>query len=51
MEHWVQRYSALLTEEALNAIKCLTVLEELDSNSTLKQLNTALAFARQRTWK
>ena len=26
-------------------LKCLTVLEELDSNSTLKQLNRALAFA------
>ena len=35
----------ILTEEVLNAIKFLTVLEELDSNSTLKQLNRALAFA------
>ena len=34
----------ILTEEVLNAIKFVTVLEELDSNSTLKQLNRALAF-------
>ena len=51
MERWVQRYSELysrenvVTDETLNAIKCLTVLEELDSNSALKQLNRALAFA------
>ena len=45
MEFWVQHYSELysrenvITEEALNAIKCLPMLEELDSDPTLEELN------------
>jgi len=44
----VQRYSELnsredvITEEALNAIKCLPMLEELDSDPTLEELNPGL---------
>ena len=48
MERWVQYYSELcsreniVTEEALNNIKCLPVLEELDSKPTLAELKAAL---------
>ncbi|XP_066482784.1 DBIRD complex subunit ZNF326 isoform X2 [Tiliqua scincoides] len=48
MERWVQHYSELysrenvVTEEALNNIECLPVLEELDSEPTLEELNVAL---------
>lgn len=48
MECWVQHYYELysrenvVTEEALNAIKCLPVLEELDSDPTLEELNLGL---------
>uniref|UniRef100_A0ABM5FF36 Uncharacterized protein n=1 Tax=Pogona vitticeps TaxID=103695 RepID=A0ABM5FF36_9SAUR len=48
MERWVQHYSELysrknvVTEEALNNIECLPVLEELDSEPTLAEINAAL---------
>lgn len=48
MECWVQHYSELysrenvITEEALNTIKCLPLLEELDSDATLEELNPGL---------
>ena len=48
MECWVQHYSELysrenvITEEALNTIKCLPLLEELDSDATLEELNQGL---------
>ena len=46
MEHWVQHYSELysnvITEEALNNIECLPVLEDLDSEPTLAEIKTAL---------
>ena len=48
MEHWVQHYSELysrqnvVTEEALNNIECLPVLEELDSKPTLAEIKMAL---------
>uniref|UniRef100_A0ABM5FP43 Craniofacial development protein 2-like n=1 Tax=Pogona vitticeps TaxID=103695 RepID=A0ABM5FP43_9SAUR len=44
MERWVQHYSELysrenvVTEEALNNIECLPVLEELDSEPTLAEI-------------
>ena len=49
MERWVQHYSEVyfgenvVTEEALNAIKCFHVLEELDSDPSLEDLNKAVA--------
>lgn len=48
MECWVQHYSELysrenvITEEAVNAIKFLPMLEELDSDPTLEELNPGL---------
>jgi len=48
MECWVQHYPELysrenvITEEALNAIKRLPMLEELDSDPTLEELNPGL---------
>ena len=48
MKRWVQHNSKLyssenvLTEEALNAIECLPVLEELHGEPTLEELNEAL---------
>ena len=48
MERWVQHYSELysrenvVTEEALNNIECLPVLEELDSEPTLAEIKAAL---------
>ena len=42
MERWEEHYSQLyarenaVSEDALNAIECLSVLEELDRESTLK---------------
>lgn len=48
MERWVQHYSELyprenvVTDDAVNAIKCLPELEELDSDPTLGELNEAL---------
>ena len=50
MERWVQHYSELysrenaVTEEALNNIVCLPVLEELDSEPTLAEIKAALDF-------
>ncbi|XP_050703781.1 uncharacterized protein LOC126989216 [Eriocheir sinensis] len=48
MDRWVEHYSELysrentVTEDALNAIECLPVLEELDREPTLAELNEAL---------
>ena len=48
MECWEQNYSELysrenvVTKEALNNIKCLPVLEELDSKPTLAEIKAAL---------
>lgn len=48
MECWVQHYSEpysrenVITEEALNAIKCLAMLEELECDPTLEALNPGL---------
>lgn len=48
MERWVEHYSELyarenqVSEEALNAIGCLPVLEELDCEPTLDELKGAL---------
>ena len=48
MDHWVQHYSELysrenvVTEEALDNIKCLPVSEELDSKPTLAEIYVAL---------
>ena len=48
MEHRVQHYFKLysrenvVTEEALNHIECLPVLEELDSETTLAEIKVAL---------
>ena len=48
MERWVQHYSELysrknvVTEEALNNIECLPVLEELDNEPTLAEIKAAL---------
>ena len=48
MEHWVQYYTELysrdnvVTEEALDNIECLPVLEELDSEPTLAEIKAAL---------
>ena len=48
MERWVEHYSELyareniVTEDALNAIDCLPVLEELDEELTLDKLSKAL---------
>ncbi|XP_050707960.1 uncharacterized protein LOC126993145 [Eriocheir sinensis] len=48
MDRWVEHYSELysrentVTEDALNAIECLPVLEELDREPTLAKLNEAL---------
>ena len=47
-ECWVEHYSELyareiiVTEDALNAIECLPVLEELDEEPTLDELSEAL---------
>ena len=48
MERWVQHYSELysrqnvVTEEALNNIECLPVLEELDSKPTLAEIKAVM---------
>ena len=48
MDCWVQHYSELyskknvVTKEALNNIKCMPVLEEMDSEPTLAEINAAL---------
>ena len=48
MERWVQHYSELysrenvLTEESLNNIKSLPVLEDLDSEPTFAEIKAAL---------
>ena len=48
MDRWVQHYSELysrenvVTEEALNNIKCLPVLEELDSEPSLAEIKVVL---------
>ena len=48
MERWIEHYSELYTrgnvvsEEALNAIECLPVLEELDVDPTVDELSKAL---------
>ena len=48
MDHWVQQYFELysrenvVTEEALNNIEYLPVLEELDSEPTLAEIKAAL---------
>ena len=48
MERWVEHYSELyareniVTEDALNAIECLPVLEELDEEPTLNELSKVL---------
>ncbi|XP_063595354.1 uncharacterized protein LOC134772317 [Penaeus indicus] len=48
MEHWVEHYSELyareniVTEDALNAIECLPMLEELDAEPTPDELSKAL---------
>ena len=50
MERQVQQYSELysreivVTEEVLNAIKCLPVLQELDSDPALEELNKDFDF-------
>ncbi|XP_063596220.1 uncharacterized protein LOC134773073 [Penaeus indicus] len=49
MERWVEHYLELyareniVTEDALNAIKCLPMLEELDAEPTLDELATGKA--------
>ena len=48
MERWMHHYCELysrenvVTEEALNKIECLPVLEELDSEPTLGEIKVAL---------
>ncbi|XP_063615657.1 uncharacterized protein LOC134788764 [Penaeus indicus] len=48
MEHWVEHYSELyareniVTADALNAIECLPMLEELDAEPTFDELSKAL---------
>ena len=48
MEHWVQHYTeqyskeTVVTEEALNNIERLPVLEDLDSKPTLAEIKAAL---------
>ena len=48
MEHWVEHYSELYSrvnvdsEEALMAIESLCIMDELDSDSTLEEINQAL---------
>ena len=41
MQHYSELYPSenVVTDDALNAIKCLPVLEELDSDPTLGELN------------
>ena len=48
MERWVEHYTELyarenvVTEDALNAIKCLPELEELGREPTIDEVNKAL---------
>ena len=44
MQHYSELYPRenVVTDEALNAIKCLPELEELDSDPTFGELNKAL---------
>ena len=48
MENWVQHYSELysrvnvVSEEALMAMESLSIMDELDSEPTLKDINQAL---------
>ena len=46
MQQYSELYSReiVVTEEALNAIKCLPVLQELDSDPALEELNKDLDF-------
>ena len=46
MQHYSELYSRenVITDESLNNIECLPVLEELDSEPTLAEIKAALDF-------